>query len=111
MYLQNLKHTYVAPLPGRHWTNLNDSAEPAGVADVLQTDRVVSESPPLVRIERIHRDAGERESDLLESSLSLCQTGLQCPGEGEREGERERKEKEREGEGEYRGEGNEKVTE
>ena len=57
-------------------TDLYDGTEPASVADVLQADRVVSESLSLVGVERIHRDASERESDLLEGPLPLCQTGL-----------------------------------
>ena len=64
-------------IPHTQRADLDDGTEPAGVADVFQADWVVSESLPLVRIEWIDRDASEREPDLLQGSLPLCQAGLQ----------------------------------
>ena len=62
--------------------HLYDGTEPACVADVLQADGVVAESLSLMGVERIHRDASQRETDLLHGALSLRQTGLQSPDRG-----------------------------
>ena len=66
---------------------LNDSTEPACIADVLQAHWVVPLSLSLVRVERVDRDASEGETQLLQGTLTLSQTGLQSPATRERERE------------------------
>ena len=65
-------------------THLDDSTEPAGVANILEPDGGVSSPASLMGVEGIHKDREEGQTQAGQAGLVLSYGGLQSPKEGGR---------------------------